>query len=663
MTSFELLSNLESKVLPSSWGAALLNWTEPGWWWTVSATLFVLIWIHPYPLSLQQADKANREEKVGLVEITTVFARQFLLFFLVSLVLIYPITLFALTKANLSVFTAWWSSMAGTYWTLPVAGFTGGIAAGFFWEREVLARWKKWSTQNRKLVETDNPSDIRLEAGKLKARDFNPATFYRPSNFFLGLNAELKPYYLSGKTFAETHMQIVGPTRFGKGVLLGGLLDQAIRHGHGVVYLDPKNDKFLPYIMKKAADAAGRKFVFLDLNSDMTKWAPFEGGNERDRRSRIISAFQLGDAGSDADFYKATERVVVDEILPLTGGSVRGMLSALEKKVSGTPDPLKDQAKRLFDGLSEFSMLPALIPKKGGGIKISEALLEGAAVYVRGSLDDVTVKKASRLFITEVIQEARRLAPQRQHHLTLAVDELKFMISQEISDALATAAGFNVNMILLHQSLMDLRAPEDKSLDAKALESGVLVNCQVKVLYRASDPETARWASEMSGTRQIRVEASSKTRMSRYGVESYTGDRTFNYQEEALLTQNQFLSMAPRVGAVFVPEKTASILYTCFVQADTSLELLRVPVTPAAAPKMETPPLETTKAEAPKTEAPKAKLETAAPSLEAQTAEISLSETEAVEVSQADTELPAATNPTTPVNARQAFLKARARNV
>jgi type IV secretory pathway TraG/TraD family ATPase VirD4 len=236
----------------------------------------------------------------------------------------------------------------------------------------------------------------------------------------------------------------------------------------------------------------------------------------------------------------------------------------------------------LYDGLTEFSVLPSLNPKKGGGNKIGDALRAGAAIYIRGSLDDPTVKRAAQVLISEIIQESRRLVSERTHHLTLAIDELKFMISQEISDALATIAGFDVNMILLHQSIKDLRSPEDRSLNVQALESGVLVNCQVKLMYRASDPETAEWASKLSGTKIIRTTKSQKVEHNRYGGEKYQSERMIHDLEVPVISPNEMLSLSPRVGVFFVPERLAHVLFTCFVSANLQRVLYKKPQPTAA---------------------------------------------------------------------------------
>ena len=103
----------------------------------------------------------------------------------------------------------------------------------------------------------------------------------------------------------------------------------------------------------------------------------------------------------------------------------------------------------------------------------------------------------------------------------------------------------------------------------QALESGVIVNCQVKLMYRASDPETAEWASKLSGTKMVRVTKSQTVEHNRYGGEAYKAERMLTDVEVPIITENEMLSLSPRVGVLFVPERLASVVFTCFVSANT----------------------------------------------------------------------------------------------
>jgi hypothetical protein len=551
------------------WVVASLRWSSPWWWVGAAAAATTLALINVLPLRVPP----NKEVEYGMSEVLAIGARNVAVYSLLALVFVYwPIMYVATIGALGSArghdwFVDYLSREAVRWGWLPVTCVFAGLAARVIWARYITPYI---SSRVQRLIvrqENEQQSDMRHEVGRLKARDFDPRRHYKPDHLFLGLDDQGKPTWMESALFRATHMQVVGPTRFGKGVVLGVMLEQAIAQGHCVVYIDPKGDAFAPYIMAQACEKAGQRFIYIDLNGEDTRWAPFEGGSERDRRSRICACFGLNNTGDGSDFYKSRERAILDQVMPRSGTSIAGLRAALEQH-GEDGKPLKENASRLHDSLVEFGMLPSLNPKKGGGNKIGDALRNGATIYLRGSLDDPTVKRATQTFITEVLQEARRLAPERKTHLTLAIDELKFMISQEISDALATIAGFQANMVLLHQSIRDLRGPEDRSLNVEALESGVIVNCQIKLLYRASDPETAEWASLLSGTKIIRTTKSAAVEHNRFGGEAYESKRMLADLEVPVVSANQMLSLSPRVGVLYAPDRLASVLYTCFVKTD-----------------------------------------------------------------------------------------------
>jgi hypothetical protein len=120
---------------------------------------------------------------------------------------------------------------------------------------------------------------------------------------WLGLDEKNRPITIPIDTWFETNMQVIGPTRYGKGVILGTLMDQAIRRGDGLFYVDPKKDHFAPQVMYQACKEAGRKFYYLTLHDEgIGQWAPFAGGTIRDALARLEIAFGLeltGDPGTD----------------------------------------------------------------------------------------------------------------------------------------------------------------------------------------------------------------------------------------------------------------------------------------------------------------------------------------------------------------------------
>ena len=103
--------------------------------------------------------------------------------------------------------------------------------------------------RNRQSDESE--SDIRHERLKYNPKSFNPEKFYDKDfkKIFLGIDSNNDAVYVPASTWLETNMMITGPTRYGKGIVIGCLMEQAIIRGDQLIYIDPKNDKFAAKIM------------------------------------------------------------------------------------------------------------------------------------------------------------------------------------------------------------------------------------------------------------------------------------------------------------------------------------------------------------------------------------------------------------------------------
>ena len=159
-----------------------------------------------------------------------------------------------------------------------------------------------------------------------------------------------------------------------------------------------------------------------------------------------------GDPGTD--YYKSQELKQLQKAFTQTR-SLKGLKALLEDS----------DANRINAELARWSTVESLCVKQGKGFSIAKALKDNAVVYVQGGLDDSVVKMATKLFIIEMIQEARRLEKERSTHLTAVIDEVSFLTSKTLAQALATTVGSRVNFVLAYQSQNDLFNIDDKTVD------------------------------------------------------------------------------------------------------------------------------------------------------------------------------------------------------
>ena len=289
-------------------------------WQIFAVLLFTLIQINPHPLGFKH--------DATFSEMILVFSRRLILVGILFLMILLPAGLGLLYSIHndITIFIHWYVGLAAHYWRLALAAVLAGFLVKIFIVRYILPYLSNLKRSYRVELTQDKLSDIRYEKEKYTKKIFNPVDYYKADHIFLGLDGSEEPVYVSIDDWLETNMQIIGPTRFGKGILMGVQIDQAIRNGYCVMYIDPKGDKNIPRIMENRATELGRKFIY-DLNDQgQGGWHPFMGGNERAKRARILMAFGLENTGNESDFYKINERQVLDEIMPRTT-KVRGLNS------------------------------------------------------------------------------------------------------------------------------------------------------------------------------------------------------------------------------------------------------------------------------------------------------------------------------------------------
>jgi TraM recognition site of TraD and TraG len=477
---------------------------------------------------------------------------------------IYDITMSNQIAESQDVFISWFIKLGEKNWFTLLCAIVSGWSIRFLFKRYIEPFWSSLLRKLRNNQSKEIATDIRTESRRFHIKEFLPSKFYTTKNVLVGLGENNQPIYVPINTWYETNMQIIGPTRYGKGVILGCILDQSIRRNDCLFYIDPKQDKFAPHIMYQACKEIGRKFYYLTLHDNgIGKWAPFAGGAARDALARIENAFGLefsGDPGTD--YYKSQERNILENTFKKTR-DLKGLKALIED----------EGAKRISAELNRWTAINSLCPKKGTGFSIEQALKEGAVVYVQGSLDDSVVKDATKIFIAELIQEARRLEKERNNHLTIVIDEVSFLASQVLAKALATAVGFRVNFVLAYQAQNDLLNIDDKTVNPKYIHQSINVNSQIKAIYGGADYETAEWAAKLSGTIIKEVTKMEKTDISMSGGETWEKKRTIGSQEENYINTNIVLTLPPRICVFVQPRHLASICFSSFIPVKNMADL------------------------------------------------------------------------------------------
>lgn len=439
-------------------------------------------------------------------------------------------------------------------------------------------------------IDTEKLSDIKETLGKYVAPKFNPLKYVDLNKgLFVGLDSEtLKPVYISEEDYKECHKEIIGASRSGKGVSACVLAYQCILLGWSVFYIDPKPDKFVSRIMLKACKKMKKKLLVIDLvDGKKGQYAPFRGGSLMDIKSRVKDVLKIRRTGGDADFYKGQEINLLDRALNETNRGTRQIYEFLhenrpDKKVAtGIEDIFKE-----LNEMHQINTKNGAVPKNDdmaqllypaqsrnrhtGGISIAKTIMEGGVVYIRGDTSDTNVRNMVKLLLTEITQEVKRLhiARNDEKHVSIVMDEGKFVMSEALSAAMATIAGFDCDMTVQYQALEDIETSIEKDVDMKALAAALHVNTQIKLIHGGMAPRTAEYLEEQSGTIIKTITAMDRVSVESLGAEQWSGEKMVRDQEESLFTRNDFLAMGKLTFALLERGKLAHICYSAFINVE-----------------------------------------------------------------------------------------------
>lgn len=453
-------------------------------------------------------------------------------------------------------------------WALYVAIILGTLTFKFTNQRIIEPYISNLIRKFRVRQSSEKMSDIRAEIAKTKTKDFEPKEYFKEGFMFLGFDEKGEPIYETDEDFQKRHMKILGPSQTGKGVLQGVLIYQAILKGWCVGFGDIKPDDFIYSIMVKACKDAGRPPpIVLDLNGiGPGTYNMFSGGTKREIISRIQKAFNINETGTNADYYNVKERSLILDIEKYFDGSLSTLDSLLHGKMpDGTTKPeYFEITEKSRAYVKEMKMHKPLNPKKGRGFNIEKTIKNGAVFYIRGSVTDPLVKKAQTILLMELIQTVLRIGKQKQH-CYLALDEVKFLVSDMLTTGLSTVLSKGINISLAYQSRANMLNLDDKSLNAQAILSEIEINTLTTISYRAADDDTAEWAASLTGTRNKTIVRSEEVDYGKMGAETYTGRKQVHQDQEELISKNQMLSYPPRVSALIRPNTLAQSLYTCWI--------------------------------------------------------------------------------------------------
>jgi len=411
-------------------------------------------------------------------------------------------------------------------------------------------------------------SDIRMSMGEVKTLDYDMMKFVNPNKgIFVGLDDRKKPVYVPLNVLRESHVAILGETGSGKGIASQMLLTQLNRMGNSLVVFDPKKEEFLYSVFRTYAQG---EFLLIDLDAKVPQFNPIEH-LDGDRLYPILeSAFSLKDKGQEADYYRGIERANLRKALLFY---TQGMTFDDWFKVimENSPDLIKTKEgdlNKLGQYFLDLSLCRSIQGKSTFDLK--NLLNHQGTLYVKcqQAKSSSNVKLATKVVLMSLLDEIEnRSVAEEQYPVSIMLDELKFILTERVSQALGSIRSKGGSFVLNFQSMGDLTNLDDTTLDGRAIQQQINANTAIKICYKTLDENNNAVLSRLTGTVVKESRSSNVSTNQKMVSISQTSEGYANQQKEAFYTENDFLSLPKRV-AILIGVGLAKRIYTTPVKVN-----------------------------------------------------------------------------------------------
>lgn len=381
------------------------------------------------------------------------------------------------------------------YW---LSGSLIGLCVAWVLAWRVIPKWERGEGLH-------NVADIIKNF--MKKNGYDPLPYINiQKGCFVGLNLDNKPIYIAWQKIRETHIEVIGTTGCGKGVVMTLIAYQTVLAGERVIWFDPKFDRFSPRILADAAKKAQKTFCFINLNPEQPpQLNPLAEAEAFEIEELLVSAFDLKGKGTDGDFHRGKDEDAAIQASRLAVEKGALSIPALIQACRG--DDFITKQENFWRKLCKLGDLDAI--KTQGGINLKDAILSGSVIYIVGSSDNERVKMLQKLLlvrISQIIKKQDRLA--KSSPTCIVLDEFKHVLSPTALTGLGVIRDFDAHCLLAHQSLGDLDSCA--GISRAEAEGAVLDNTAIKIVYRLGDSSYAEKLSKNSGKKSVFIEQAGK---------------------------------------------------------------------------------------------------------------------------------------------------------
>lgn len=511
------------------------------------------------------------EQSVLLVVPRTV---GLLLSFSAQMLLIVVTTILAVIHGHIMTVTArgdaqWladsWDQIV-SYWPNALAGVIAGSilgASGWYaigrwlepWVAAILHRLTRRSKEQ-------SLTDVRdLNNVLPRPRKFDPKEHFANArehgSIFLGLDEHGQDVLLPRSIWCKTHGQLLGATGSGKGVEAGVILAQGVSlYGDAVIVFDPKDDEWAPHVLRSACQDAGLPFTLVDLRDQVPRLNLIANASSAELNELLIAGFSLTRTGGDSDFYRIKDRKAAR--LLSQNAKHRACVADLHDHALGVlGEDLSKAACGLLGQLEELADLPVI--QTSTGFDVESVIKGGGCLYIIGSTRDEAIITLQRMLLVRIMQTIeKRSRAQERRHVTIFLDEFKYMLSLPALSALGTIRDKGANVLIAHQSLGDF-ADCGPTISAESVRAVVLDNTGIKWIYTRKDKATADWASGLTGSIVVGTERREISRND--ALSEWAGGQVVVSQVQRPLIDTNMVQHLPEGCALFVSGGLARLAF------------------------------------------------------------------------------------------------------
>jgi hypothetical protein len=449
--------------------------------------------------------------------------------------------------------TLWWSLpecniKEGQLWVLCL---TVGLTATFLWYRftpNIFGRTRTRLTKHSDL-ERVGRTDVRKVAQQLPQHqsEYDPRTYHRSGDFFMGLGHDSKPIYWNGRL---PHIAIAGTSGSGKGRKLQDIAAQSVLNGEALIYLDPKDDEWGPHALYSACAEHEKQYHYLSLLPESPAQINILAGAKAWEIEELFTAtLGLADSGKASDFYKNKDRNAAHEAAILAHAE---KLTIAELYNQMSVDAFwQEDAPGFLGKLREMAGVTAINAKQSTGLCLTDLVADGGGLYVVGSMTIQAVRRAQQMIFVRIQQIATSRDRMKGELRTVCViaDETKYHISRPVLQGLGASRDKGMRVVLAFQSFADLRdCPADMTPDM--VVGAIIENTPCKLIYKIEDPDTADWLARKSGV----ILVDDETRMLEKNIalaETTSGERSIRQAEHYLFDANKLTNLATGWSVLF----------------------------------------------------------------------------------------------------------------